>query len=88
MNLDENGWRIPRAGTRSRLVYELTIRGETRSSIARVLKMNVQTVGSLIFKFRHPVAVNAVSNVYLRDRYATRRWKNYIDKAINVVGWM
>lgn len=76
MNLqprDDNGWRIPREGTKSAEIYRLAREGKKASVIATELGMNRLTVGVLLFKMRNPGASNARSlNEYYHYRGASK----------------
>ena len=51
---DENGWRIPLAGTKSRRIYDLIQSGKTLAEIAKILNSKYDTLGGLVHKMRHP----------------------------------
>lgn len=51
---DENGWRVPLAGTLSRKIYDLLKDGVGPADIARKLRVNVKNVNILIHRFRNP----------------------------------
>lgn len=56
---DENGWRMPRAGTRSHNIYMMTLAGCTPTQIAAVTGIPVNIVRVLRHRFKHPDETNA-----------------------------
>lgn len=65
---DARGWRVPRAGTKSRAVYDLMVTGARAKSITAALGGNGQTVRVLMWKIRRPLAANkaALKSYYKR----------------------
>lgn len=57
--IDENGWRIPKEGTRSAIIYEAYRNGISPTKIAENLGISVGAVRVLAWKIRHPAAANA-----------------------------
>lgn len=57
--IDENGWRIPREGTQSAIIYQAYRDGISPTKIAENLRISVSTVRVLAWKFRHPATANA-----------------------------
>lgn len=55
---DERGWRVPRAGTRSRAIYDMLILGHTPAYIHSVIGGNLVAVRVLIWKIRNPGDAN------------------------------
>ena len=69
MNLnprDELGWRIPRAGTLSRAIYELTRQDMTPTEIAAALGTKPLRVRVLLCHLRHPEKTNIRNARYIR----------------------
>jgi hypothetical protein len=60
---DENGWRIPLAGTKSRRIHDLIQSGKTLAEIATILNSNYDTVGVLVYKMRHPERHNVRNRI-------------------------
>lgn len=57
---DHRGWRIPRAGTKSRDIYECLVQGLTPAAILLIVEGSKATLGVLIWKIKHPEASNAL----------------------------
>lgn len=57
---DASGWRIPRAGTVSRKIYDLMQKGFQQGDIHSKLSrsMSKSTLGVLMWKIRHPKDAN------------------------------
>lgn len=53
-SLDANGWLIPRDGTRSRIIYDLTKSGVSPQHIAARLNMTSNSVRVMLSHMRHP----------------------------------
>lgn len=51
---DENGWRIPTEGTKSRMVYDLTIAGKSVLEIASETGMVFTSVNALLVQLKPP----------------------------------
>lgn len=62
MPRDENGWRIPRPGTRSRTIYDMLRRGYTPGEIHRRLGGAYGTLSFSIWRIRHPEQANRIAN--------------------------
>lgn len=69
---DENGWRIPRVGTRSHKMYLLLKEGKTHLEIAKRLKIDTNTAYVSVHKIKNPTYHNRVSH----GKYSTRSNKN------------
>ena len=55
---DENNWRIPRKGTRSRKIYDHTKAGLSPQQIVQKIGGSVSSIRVLKFRFRHWKKVN------------------------------
>ena len=75
---DSNGWRIPREGTLSRQIYELTVAGWEPHHIADKLDIDSNNARMLIFKFKNPAKTNLRQNHFNDDirklRDDTKAW--------------
>jgi len=56
---DAFGWRVPREGTKSFVVYYHLLKGLRRSEIARATGYEPRTIGVLTFKIKNPGISNA-----------------------------
>lgn len=56
---DRHGWRVPREGTLSRRIYDLTVAGQVPKTIAEQLDVDVGMVRVLAHRFRNPDLCNA-----------------------------
>jgi hypothetical protein len=61
---DERGWRIPRAGTRSRAIYDGMLAGKRPIEIQADVGGTTQSISVLMWRIKHPVAANAITNRY------------------------
>lgn len=57
-NLDSDGWRIPREGSKSEKIYKLAKAGMGPKEIARELDGHPSTIGVLLWKIRQPTNSN------------------------------
>lgn len=64
---DQRGWRIPREGTLSRKIYDLTLNGKMPAQIANTLRCDVGKVRVLLHRFRRPDEANERSYDYRAD---------------------
>lgn len=57
---NELGWRVPRDGTKSHLIYQFLYDGLSTSQIHALMdgKCSYSSVGVLIFKIKHPDVAN------------------------------
>ena len=55
---DLEGWRVPRPGSKSRLIYDWLKCGATTWQIARRFGLDVELTRMLAHKFRHPERAN------------------------------
>lgn len=58
---DSRGWRVPMLGTKSRVVYELLIRGLGSRKIIAETGYEPRTVRVLVWKIRNPGLANAMN---------------------------
>ena len=65
---DELGWRVPRAGSKMRCVYDMMVLGKKRSKISAALGIKANTVGVMIWKIRNPEDSNHRQLEYLLKR--------------------
>lgn len=66
---DEDGWRIPRPGTKSRGIYDLARDGVKPQIIAKMLNMSPGTVRVLLCHMRNPGPSNAFNRQWARDKW-------------------
>lgn len=55
---NELGWRVPRNGTKSHLIYQFLYDGLSSSQIHALMGGSYSSVGVLIFKIKHPDVAN------------------------------
>ena len=65
---DELGWRVPRPGTTSAVIYALARQGLSTGEIAKELGRGYQTVAVLVFKIKHPERGNQLGNARREKR--------------------
>lgn len=65
---DQRGWRIPRDGTLSREIYDLTLQGKMPAEIAKTLRCDANTVRVLVNRFRRPEDANERSYDYRAEQ--------------------
>ncbi len=68
---DRLGHLIPRAGTRSRMIYEMIGQDIEPYVIARVLSMSKCNVHQVIFRIRHPDQTKDQHRIYMANRRGT-----------------
>ena len=51
---DERGWRIPRAGTNSYMIYHLVVAAFKRREIVKLLGIDSAVAGVLIYRIKRP----------------------------------
>jgi hypothetical protein len=51
---NELGWRVPRDGTKSHLIYQFLYDGLSTAQIHALMGGSYSSVGVLIFKIKHP----------------------------------
>lgn len=65
---DEDGWRVPTAGTQGRQIYDLLKEGKSRGEIADALSMKGLDVSGHIWRIKGPVSSTAKFHVGMRVR--------------------
>ncbi len=68
---DDNGWRVPRPGTKSAQIYAMLREGASNTEIAAALRCSLGSVGVLKNRMRHPEHSNrvALALYHGRDRH-------------------
>ena len=56
---DAFGWRVPRAGTKSYIIYYYLLKGKKRRQIVTATGFDPRVVGVLTWKIKHPGISNA-----------------------------
>jgi transposase len=75
---DERGWRVPREGTTSRQVYELTLQGHSIKQIVAITGKPYSTVRSMREQFMSAAVVQqrqSKSEGFMRLAEASRRYQ-------------
>lgn len=65
---DNDGWRIPRPGTKSSAIYHLAKRGMPNQEIAKMLEMTKRSVTVNLWRIRNPGPSNAMAYSYRNNR--------------------
>ncbi len=84
---DEQGWRVPRAGTVGAEIYALAKKGLNAREIAKVLGRQRNNVGVHLFKMRRPERSNQLGNASKRrDRKPIAPEEAYVRKVATALG--
>jgi hypothetical protein len=83
---DTNGWRVPRPGTKSRLIYGLLKYGLTTRQIAAETGFGVELTRVLAYKIRRPNWANRVEHTARPKRKSAIDVPGEVVTAVNEAG--